>query len=185
VRFVTTLVWLASCTSVLAGGETVGDQFRAVTPQEFANTFVGICVSNPGRLDKVGAIADALELADTPEPFWTLYAPQEAEAPYHSWFAIEGTGAPFVISISEAPFQEQIYQICSVSNPFMNANLALQQLDKFVSLNLSITDETVAGSRYRIWSAADILEGVLISANDSEAIGGEGITLSILAPKQY
>jgi hypothetical protein len=159
--------------------------FRDVAPISFVKAFVGHCVHNAGRLDKVGAAAQALEYADTPEPFWTMLAPQEAGAPYHSWFAIEGEGSPFLLGISEAPLNGKTFQMCAVSNPFMDADIALEALQTIVSLGTTLTDETIAGQRYRAWLVPDIVQDAFIAASDIQNMGSTGVTLSIAAPKLY
>jgi hypothetical protein len=179
------ILGLLFATPVSAEQATVGDKFREVAPASFVNAFVGHCVHNPGRLDKVGAAAKALEYADTPEPFWTMLAPQDPSASYHSWFVIEGEGSPYLLGISEAPLRGTTYQICAVSNPFLDEKVALNALNKLMALGASSTDETVAGQRYRTWFVPEVLEGAFLSASDIKAMGASGVTLSLAAPKQY
>lgn len=164
---------------------TVGDMFRAVEPRAFVIAFVGHCVQNPGRLDKVGSAAEALGYADTPEPFRTMLSPQDGKAPYQSWFVVEGEGSPFLLGISAAPLNGRIYQICAVSNPFMDADSALEEMTTFVELGSAISDETLAGQRARVWLTPSILEGAFITSNDIGGTGYEGVTLALAAPKQY
>lgn len=164
---------------------TVGDKFRVVEPRSFVTAFLGHCVQNPGRLDKVGAAATALGYAETPEPFWTMLGPQEVDAHYHSWFVVEGDGAPYFLGISEGQFDSETYQICAVSNPFMEAENAIAVLKEFMELPEANSDETIAGSRTRLWLTPRILDGAYVSANDIGEMGSDGVTLAIGAPKQY
>ena len=171
--------------SAHADERTVGDMFRAVAPRDFVVAFVGHCVHNPGRLDKVGAAAVALGYADTPEPFWTMFAPQGGDALYHSWFVVEGEGSPYMLGISEAPLDGETYQICAVSNPFLGADVALKELGLLMELGSVVSDETIAGQRTRVWITPDVLEGAFITSNDIGGMGYEGVTLAPAAPKQY
>ena len=155
------LLSLLSGTACRAEGVTVGDMFRAVKPSDLVSAFLGHCVHNPGRLDKVEAAADALGYATTPEPFWTMLSPQAADALYHSWFVIEGEGAPFLLGISEGPFENELYQICAVSNPFLNADDVLESLKKFVQLDDQFADEVIAGQRTRTWIVPKVLRALL------------------------
>lgn len=184
-RWACTIAIWSLAASAQAEERTVGDMFREVEPISMVRAFVGHCVRNPGRLDKVGAIAEAMQYASTPEPFWTLLAPQEYDAPYHSWFVIEGEGSPFLLGISEAPIRNETYQICSVSNPFIEPEVALEALRTLVNIEALVSDETTAGQRIRSWSTNEILEGSFVSATDFSAMGSSGVTLSSAAPKQY
>ncbi|MBS0124685.1 hypothetical protein [Thetidibacter halocola] len=184
-RLIASLILMLWPPCVVAQQRTVGDAFRDVEPSDFANAFIGLCAQNPGRLDKVGSIATAMEWATTPEPFWTMLAPQDPNIPYHSWFATDGEGTPLLLGISEAPMFGKTYQICAVSNPFMGAERALEEVKKFVPLGTPITDESIAGQRIRTWDASALLAGAFLASSDIAGMGAEGVTLSVSAPKQY
>ena len=184
-RLLGSLALTLLATAGFAQEKTVGDLFRAVEPSDLITAFVGTCVQSPGRLDKVGAFAEAMDYATTPEPYWTMFAPQSASASYHSWMVAEGQGAPYTLGISEAPLRDELYQICVVSNPFMNADDALRELKELVTLSKKIADDETAGNRIQVWMTPSILEGSFISLTDIRAMGVDGMTLSIAAPKQY
>ena len=182
---IASLIWLLFGTTLHAEQLTVGDKFREVQPIAFVHAFLGTCAQNPGRLDKVGAAATALGWAETPEPLRTLLSPQATNAPFQSWFVIEGEGAPVLVGISEGSFKGQTYQFCAVSNPFMDSETALKKLATYVELNTPDSDETVAGQRTRLWLTPSILDGSFLQVSDIGGMGYKGVTLSIAAPKQY
>ncbi len=114
-----------------------------------------------------------------------MLAPQAGDALYHSWFVVEGEGSPYMLGISEAQLNGVTNQICAVSNPFLSADMVVQELGRLVELGRVISDETIAGQRTRVWLTPDILEGAFITSNDIGGMGYEGVTLAIAAPKQY
>ena len=168
-----------------AQDKTVGDLFRAVEPNDLITAFVGTCVQSPGRLDKVGAFAEAMDYKTTPEPYWTIFGPQNASTPYHSWTVSEGQGAPYLLGVSEAEMRGQIYQMCVVSNPFMDVDDSLRELRKLVKLGEKVADDVTAGSRVQVWMTPSIVEGSFIGVTDIKEMGVDGMSLSIGAPKQY
>jgi hypothetical protein len=164
---------------------SVAEVFSGVKPNDFVVAFLGHCVQNPGRLDKIGAGAEALGYADAPEPFWTMFAPQNSEAPYHSWFVVKGQGSPYLLGISEAPLYRRTYQICSISNPYLDAESVLRELRRFVELGDPIADDSVAGQRTRVWNTPSVLADAFLTSSDIGGMGYEGVTVSLAAPKQY
>ncbi|GHE98154.1 hypothetical protein GCM10016455_18530 [Aliiroseovarius zhejiangensis] len=158
---------------------------RSVEPKDFISAFLGNCAQNPGRLDKVGAIASTLGYAELPKEYELLLAPQDPQAPFQGWIATDGPGAPFLIGISEGKLRGVTYQFCAVSNPFLDAERAMDILEQHIQLSQPYVDESTAGQRYRAWLVDEVLSGAFLSTTDIGGMGYRGLTLSIAAPKQY
>jgi hypothetical protein len=159
--------------------------FSVVPPSEFVDAFVGLCISNPGRLDKVAATAQVLEYGDLPDDIALMLAPQAPDANFKGWLSLKGIGSPFILGISEGPFNDKTYQFCALSNPYISADAIMPRTIELLALGDQDIDETTAGQRMRSWLVPNIHEDGFLSINDISGMGYAGVTISFSAPRQY
>lgn len=169
----------------LSQSETLGELARLVEPRAFVNAFVGYCGQNPGRLDIIGQAAEVSGFMPIPDDLEFMIAPASPDAHFAGWLVMEGQGAPFLLGISEADWDGEVYQTCVVANPFMASETTILRLEELMGLKAVLADETEAGQRLRIWDASHVLDGTFISLTDIGALDQGGTTIGISAPKQY
>lgn len=159
--------------------------FSGVAPDKFVDAFIGLCISNPGRLDKVAVTAQALGYTDLPDDVALMLAPQAPDAKFKGWLSIHGVGSPFILGISEGPFREESYQFCALSNPYISAEAIMPRATELLVLGDQYMDETTAGQRMRGWTVPNIQENGFLTINDISGMGYSGVTISFSAPRQY
>ena len=178
------LAFLISIGPVVAEEGVASRLFGSVPPADFVDAFIGLCVSNPGRIDKVAAAARTLEYADLPEDMALMLSPQAPDANFKGWLSMQGVGSPFLLGTSEGPFKGRIYQFCALSNPYMDSDAIMPRVEALLELGQKFSDDTVAGQRMRGWLIPSIQGDAFLTINDMVGMGYSGVTISISAPKE-
>ncbi len=159
--------------------------FSAVPPDKFVDAFIGSCVSNPGRPDKVAATAQALGYSDLPDDVALMLAPQAPDAKFKGWLSLQGVGSPLMLGISEGPFRKKSFQFCALSNPYISAEAIMPRVKELLAPGDQYMDETTAGQRMRGWQVPNIQVDGFLTISDISGMGYSGATISFSAPRQH
>ncbi|WP_146193184.1 hypothetical protein [Maritimibacter sp. 55A14] len=149
-----------------------------------ARSFVGHCVQNAGRVDKVSAAARVAGWKEVQGDMKAMLAPQDPSAEYSGWLVLEEGKTPFLLGISKADLNGMDYSICVVANPNIEVDEVLTEIRNLASIGKIIDSVEEAGQRYRVWSTEKIAEQSFISAVDAPKMDIRGGTISLSAPTE-
>ncbi|MEZ5913333.1 MAG: hypothetical protein R3D84_14860 [Paracoccaceae bacterium] len=149
-----------------------------------ARAFIGTCVQNIGRVDKVAAGARALGYKELEGDMKAMVAPQDPNADYSGWLVAEKDKKPYLVGISQAKLNGEDYSICVIANPYVAIDDVLEEIQNLTTLDSQIANSEEAGQRYRVWATEGIAARSFVSAVDAPQMGIVGGTISLSAPTE-
>ncbi|MGC1496887.1 MAG: hypothetical protein WA790_13835 [Sulfitobacter sp.] len=157
---------------------------EASEPTELAQAFVGNCVLNAGRNDKIESAASVLGFEELAGEMALMFAPQDPTAKYRGWVAKGNKPELFILGISQSILDGVEMSTCVVGNPQIDSEQVLAALRAIITLEELRYDDSESGQRYRIWGTDDITKNSFISLVDAKKLGIAGGTFSFSAPTE-
>jgi len=81
------LVFFANGT---VNGKPLSEKMKAVSPDSFVRTFLGMCAQNPGKYRKIIEISKSFQFGNIPERMIAGFAPQDPNAEWKGVIVLEG-----------------------------------------------------------------------------------------------
>ena len=153
-------------------------------PRALARAFVGHCINNIGRNDKVEAAASVFAYDEMVGEDAKMLAPQDPAARYRMWIAKGSEPKLFMLGVSWAMTDGIEVSNCVIGNPEIDLNETLVELRKLVNLGSLQYDDDSGGQRYRIWGTDNLAPASFITLTDARKMGIVGGTLSLSSPSE-
>ena len=175
------------CTLAIFSGATFGvpasiaQADQGTDAQNLARSFVGNCVQNEGRTDKITSAAKTFGWRELSGDMKAMLGPQDPSVEYSGWFVTESETPPYLLGISKGELNGAIYETCSLASPNMNMDSVLLEVEKLLSLGKLIDDSESGGQRYRVWSTDSIADKSFMSVTSAPKMGIAGGTISLSA----
>lgn len=158
---------------------TLANEARAL-----ARAFVGHCVNNIGRNDKVEAAANVFAYDEIFGEKAKMLAPQDPVARYRMWIAKDSEPKLFMLGVSWAMSDGIEISNCVIGNPEIDLEDTLTALRQIISLGELRYDDYSGGQRYRIWGTDNLTQASFIVLSDARKLGIIGGTLSLSSPTE-
>ncbi|HEY9039537.1 MAG TPA: hypothetical protein VIN05_11435 [Roseovarius sp.] len=149
-----------------------------------ARSFIGHCVQNVGRVDKVASAARSFGWNELEGDMKDMLAPQNPNVDYSGWMVADEGQIPFLLGTSSAVLDGVDYSICVVANPDAPVDDVLSEIRKLMTFGQQIDNVEEAGQRYRVWSTNALAKNSFVSAIDAPKMGIFGGTISLSAPTE-
>ncbi|WP_458722364.1 hypothetical protein [Shimia sp. W99] len=168
--------------TAFCGHAAVAEEY--ITPKELAHGFVGHCVQNAGRRDKVEAAARVFGFVELSEDEALMLAPQDPNADYKMWRVGESLPELYFLSVSSTIMDGEPLETCAVANPHTTIDETTKEILQLVDVDRLIFDDEIDGQRQQVWeiSLAPGLGHLVVSSAKSMGIAGGSIAIS--APRE-
>ena len=164
---------------LLSPGSVIAQEY--ISPSELANAFVGHCLLNPGRTDKIRAAAQSFDYSELSGADALMLGPQDPSAEFQAWSVGDSPSELYFLAVSEAEIDGVSMSTCTVSNPYTGAQETLAALQELQTIGNAAYEEVQAGQRYRIWETESLASGSYIAIIDALKLGISGGTYSFVA----
>lgn len=160
-----------------------GARADAASERALVGAFIGHCINNAGRIDKIEAAARVLSLNELDKDQSLMMAPQDPSAYFKGWFVSQGDGSPYFLGVAEGVLDGRRYVICTIASPSHDVDRLLSELQSRIKIGRKLSTDESMGQRTRSWDLSSVVNGGLLSATDAKTSGIDGGNLSFFSPK--
>lgn len=146
---------------------------------DLAGAFIGTCVQNLPRLDKIRAYARSSGFEPLQEDMLLMLGPIEPGVKTEGWVATTSNGQRYMLGITEGALDGVLHKNCAIAYKTENAEQLSREivslLDAKLDNNLS---QSAGGQRYRAWRYTNLDESFLLFATDAPRLAPEILTMA-------
>jgi len=151
---------------------------------DLARAFVGHCITNAGRNDKIESSAEVFGYEELSGAKAQMFAPQDPNARFRGWMVKDDLSPLYALGISWSERNGIEMSNCDVANPDLDSEEVLRELQKIITMGNTRFDDDDAGQRYRIWGTDNIAPNSFISLIDAKKLGIDGGTFAFSSPTE-
>jgi hypothetical protein len=145
---------------------------------EFAESFMGYCVLNMPRIEKVSAISRVNKWEALNEDMLSALGPVEPGIDMLGWI-IQGEQNPMFIATTDGIIDSERHRNCTIMSKVSDADVLSEKIVGIVGANATPrTSEIESGQRYRVWGYENLGQKFRLIITDSPEFAPGVITIS-------